>query len=126
MRLYQRDDEDYTIQLAGDAAEKYTTGVKAPGWAEIDDDQGTIAVALRSFWQQWPKAMEVSPVGLTVGLLPRFQEGDFAHMGPWYKYQYLFEENCYRLRTGQARRWEVWVDLSGDGPSLAKAANTPG
>jgi hypothetical protein len=125
VRIFQRDDEQYAVEHLKDAANESTIGVKAPGWAEMQDDQGSVAVALRSFWQQWPKAMEVSTEGLSVGLLPKFQEGDFAHMEPWYKHQYLFEGDRYRLRTGQARRWEVWVDLSGDGVSLAKAANAP-
>ncbi len=125
VRLYQRDDTRYEIQHDASTGGEPPSGIKAPGWAVISDAQGSIAAALRSFWQQWPKAVEVSPTDLSFGLLPRFQEGDFAHMEPWYKYQYLFEGDCYRLRTGQARRWEVWVDLSGDGPSLAKAANAP-
>ncbi len=125
VRLYQRDDMHYEIQRASSDGEPGASGVKAPGWAGVDDDRGSIAAALRSFWQQWPKAMAVSSEGLSVGLLPRFEEGGFAHMEPWYKYQYLFEGDCYRLRTGQARRWEVWVDLSGDGPALAKMANAP-
>jgi len=63
--------------------------------------------------------------GLRIGLFPRFAEGAFAHMEPWYKSDYLFEGECYRLRTGQARRWQVWVDLEGDGPALAAHANAP-
>jgi len=46
-------------------------------------------------------------------------------MEPWYKHQYLFDGDCYRLRTGQARRWEIWLDLGGDGASLAQATNAP-
>jgi len=61
--------------------------------------------------------------GKPASLLRLFQVDD--HMKPWYKYQYLFEDNCYRLRTGQAPRWQVWLDLSGDGPSLVKSANAP-
>lgn len=119
VRLFQCDDAQYVLQGAEGA------GGKAPGWAEVDDGQGTVALALRDFWQQWPKSLETSPEGLSVGLFPRFREGDYAHMEPWYKYQYLFESDCYRLRTGQARRWDIWVDLGGDGESLARMANAP-
>jgi len=119
VRLFQRDDENYSLQGTNGA------GGKAPGWAEMDDGKGSIAVALHDFWQQWPKSLEVSPEGLSIGLLPRFSEGDFAHMEPWYKYQYLFDRDRYQLRTGQARRWDIWIDMSGDGESLAKMANAP-
>ena len=119
VKLFQYDDQHYVFQGTEGA------GSKAPGWAELNDGQGSIAVALRDFWQQWPKSLEVSSKGLSVGLFPKFQEGDYAHMEPWYKYQYPFDGDCYQLRTGQARRWDIWLDFSGDGESLAHAANAP-
>lgn len=119
VRLLQIDDETYT--LAGAAG----YGEKAPGWAELDDGLGTVAVALRDFWQQWLKSLEVDAESLKIGLLPQFECGACDHMGPWYKHDYLFDGNCYRLRTGQARRWQVWIDLDGEGEALAGAANAP-
>ena len=119
VRLFQYDDQNYALQNAEGS------GSKAPGWAELNDGQGDIAVALRDFWQQWPKSLEASSVGLSIGLFPRFNEGDYAHIEPWYKYQYLFDGDCYQLRTGQARRWDIWLDLNGDGESLARSANAP-
>jgi len=119
MRLFQVDDENYRFEGA------WESGSKAPGWAEMDDGKGTVAIALRDFWQQWPKSIEVDSESLAIGLLPGFEKGAFDHMEPWYKYQYLFEDNSYRLRTGQAPRWRIWLDLSGEGPSLVQAANAP-
>ncbi len=119
LRLFQVDDENYRLEGA------HGKGSKAPGWAQMDDGKGTIAIALKDFWQQWPKSIEVDSKALRIGLLPEFEEGAFEHMKPWYKYQYLFEGNCYRLRTGQAPRWRIWLDFSGDGASLAKSANAP-
>ncbi|MEA3401730.1 MAG: hypothetical protein U9R79_10865 [Armatimonadota bacterium] len=116
--LFQRDDQHYRI---GGGAE----GDRAPGWMEADTADGSVAVAVRDFWQQWPKALEVSDDGLRVGLLPEFEPGEFEHMQPWWKYQYLFDEGAYLLRTGQARRWEVWVDLEGDGETLSGVADRP-
>jgi hypothetical protein len=119
VRLLQIDDRSYRLEgVEG-------KGSRAPGWAELEDGEGTVAVALRDFREQWPKSIEVDAGDLAIGLFPAFEEGTFAHMQPWYKHQYLFEGDCYRLRTGQARRWQVWLDLSGDGSSLAKAAGAP-
>ncbi len=118
-RLLQIDDENYRLEGIEGA------GGKAQGWLEIEDAQGTIALALREFWQQWPKSLEVGDGRVMLGLFPRFAEGDFDHMEPWYKYLYLFEGDHYRLRTGQARHWEVWVDLEGDGAALARDADAP-
>lgn len=119
VRLFQRDDR--TVELPGVAGREE----RAPGWMEADDGRGGVAVALRDFWQQWPKSLEASREELAVGLFPRFRQGDFSHMEPWHKYQYLFEGETYRLRCGQARRWDVRFELRGDGPALARATNAP-
>jgi hypothetical protein len=121
VRLRQYDDQHFEVQ--GDS--QTSAGEKAPGWAEVDDGRGPVAVALRDFWQQWPKGLTAGPEGLTVGLFPTFTEGDYASMEPWYKYQYLFDGDCYRLRTGQASRWQLWIDLDGGGEELAGMANAP-
>ncbi len=119
VRLFQYDDRNYRFEGADGK------GGKAPGWAEFDDGKGIAAVALREFWQQWPKAIEATPKELAVALLPRFEQGDFDHMKPEHKYQYLFEKGCYRIRTGQARRWDIWLDLRGAGAPLGPFANAP-
>jgi hypothetical protein len=117
VRLFQTDDENYQFEGASGK------GDKAPGWMEINDGKGTFAVTLRDFWQQWPKSLEVDSKVAKLGLFPNFKEGTFAHMLPWYKHDYLFEGNSYRLREGQTRRWQVWIDLSGNGEALSRSAN---
>jgi hypothetical protein len=117
-RLLQVDDQQ--VQLPDGT----TTEARAAGWVEVDAS-GPLAVAVRDFWQQWPKGLAVDERLVTVELLPTFTAGMFAHMEPWYKHDYLFEDDCYRLRTGQSRRWQIWVDLDGTGPALSEAANAP-
>jgi len=119
VRLLQVDDRTYRLEGAEGK------GKRAPGWAEVTDDKGTVALALREFWQQWPKSLECSEGRLDLGLFPAFEAGTFDHMEPWHKYLYLFDGDCYRLRTGQARRWDIWLDLAGDGEALARKANVP-
>lgn len=117
VRLLQIDDENYRLEGATG------TGRQAPGWLEMNDGKGNMAVTLRDFWQQWPKSLEVDSRIVKLGLLPRFEAGTFDHMGPWYKHDYLFEGDSYRLREGQTRRWQVWFDLSGNGDVLSKSIN---
>jgi hypothetical protein len=119
VRLFQVDDQSYRLEGASGA------GSNAPGWVEMSDDKGAIAVAMRDFWQQWPKSIEVDSKAIKLGLFPHYEAGTFDHMGPWYKHDYLFSEDDYRLREGQTRRWQVWIDLSGDGERLSKCANAP-
>jgi len=115
VRLVQVDDEQ--LALNGEIHPG-----RAPGWAEIP---GQFALALRDFWQQWPKGFTVDEEGLSLELFPPFAAGMFDHMDPWYKHDYLFEGDHYRLRIGQSRRWQVWLDPGGDGPALAEAADFP-
>jgi len=119
VRLFQVDDERYRIE--GAAAE----GGKAPGWCELTGGDGVLAVCLRDFWQQWPKSIEACGDGVRLGLFPRFAKGAFAHMQPWHKYQYPFKGACFQLKTGQAKRWDVWLDAAGNGERLARIASAP-
>lgn len=120
VRMLQIDDQQYVIEEAN------RKGFRAPGWAEITTGNVRAAVAVRDFWQQWPKSLEAGPDGVKVGLFPRFEAGAFDHMfDPWYKHDYLFDGDCYRLRTGQVRRWHVWFDFEGGGSGLAEQANAP-
>jgi len=119
-RLWQVDDRNY--RLLGAAVGH---GDKAPGWLSLDDGDGPVALALRDFWRQWPKSLDLRSDEVALGLFPAFEAGAYAHMEPWYKHQYLFDGDCYRLRAGQAKRWEVWLDLTGDGPALAAHADAP-
>lgn len=119
VRLFQTDDENYRLEGADGK------GAQAPGWMEIGDGEGCMAIALRDFWQQWPKSLEAAGESARVGLFPSFDAGEFDHMEPWYKYDYLFESNTYRLRQGQSRRWQIWADLSGNGEHLVQSINQP-
>ena len=119
VRLFQVDDRQYRLEPGAG------TGGKAPGWLEFNDGAGSVALSLRDFWQQWPKGLTLGGSGAAIELLPPFDDGAFSHMEPWYKYQYLFDKNAYRLRTGQMRRWEIWLDLDGGGERLARFAGEP-
>ncbi len=117
VRMLQVDDENYHFEGAPGK------GKKAPGWMEMNDGKGNIALTLRHFWQQWPKSIEVTHSTVRLGLLPHFESGAFNHMEPWYKHDYLFEGNSYRLREGQTRRWQIWLDLSGNGETLNRSVD---
>jgi len=121
VRLFQVDDETWRLEGAEVAAE----GKRAPGWMELQAADGVTALALRDFREQWPKSLGVNDGCVAIGLLPAFEAGEFEHMEPWFKYQYLFEGDCYRLRTGQARRWEIWLQPDVAGDTLTRFVNAP-
>jgi len=105
MRLLQIDDENYRIEGSS------VTGRQAPGWLEMNDGKGDMAITLRDFWQQWPKSIEVNQDVIKLGLLPKFETGTFDHMKPWYKHDYLFEGYCRSIREQRdygAMNWGDW------------------
>jgi hypothetical protein len=63
-----------------DLGKESAEGLRAPGWAEVDDGQTAIAVGCRWFWQMCPKAIELNTSGgtatVSMGLWPRqFRRG---------------------------------------------------
>ncbi|MGI5819220.1 MAG: hypothetical protein ACOX9R_14120 [Armatimonadota bacterium] len=121
-RLHQLSDRDCRIEASGATVE---CG-RAPGWMEVDLAEGGFALAMRDFWRRWPAALSADAAGVGVELLPAGPDpADFEQMEPWWKYQYFFGDGHYRIRTGQARRWEVWVAFDGGGEALARAIDRP-
>ena len=119
VRLLQVDDQQYRLEGARGR------GRHAPGWAELSTEQARLALCMRDLRQQWPKSIELAANRASIGLFPRFKRGAFDHMQPWHKYGYLFKGAHYQLKTGQARRWEIWMDLSRSGARLCKLVNAP-
>ncbi len=122
--LYHVSDRKYKLISTQWEGEK--EGERAPGWMEVDLEDGGFALAVRDFWRRWPTRLGSLPNSFGVELLPTNPHpDDLEQLEPWWKYDYLFDDDTFRIRTGQARRWEVWLDLSGDGDALARAIDRP-
>jgi len=68
------------------------------------------------------KSLEADSKVVRLGLFPRFEEGTFAHMGPWYKHDYLSRQ--FVPAAGRSEpSLQVWLDISGNGEILAKSVN---
>jgi hypothetical protein len=50
---------------------RWATGRKSPGWASLKGATGALAVAMRDFWQTYPKEIEVVPGALRFHVWPR-------------------------------------------------------
>jgi len=58
----------YRVDRAG---QPLAEGHRADGWMHVRGTSGGVAVAVRDFWQNFPKALELDGEGLRVGLWPR-------------------------------------------------------
>ncbi len=69
------------------------TGNRATPTFVREDSEGALAVAVPEFWQQFPKALSLSPQEVRIGLFPREVEQDFE------------------LQPGERKRHTVWFHL---------------
>ena len=88
-RIFQIDENQYLLD------DKVIDG-RAQGWAAVGGENGGMAVGLRHFWQNWPKAIDCSHGRIALDLCPPLPEG-------LYDGKPLEEENklYYALRGGQ-------------------------
>ncbi len=120
-RLFQQTDE--VCVLEGSTSIR---GRRSTGWLQCQLSEGVpICFALRDFWQQYPKAFTLQTQGLQIGFLPPFEPDTFASLEPWYKYQYFYEANRYRIRTGQARQWDMLWGVGTDAMALHSYFEAP-
>ena len=103
-RLFQMDDRQYEID--GKAV-----GEQAAGWVAVGDDHGGMAVGVREFWQNWPKALAVESdtatdanTRLRVGICPKFPVGlyDGKPIREEAKLYYYLRRGEYTFKIGAA------------------------
>ncbi len=103
-RLFQADESHYTV--SGQPA-----GKRALGWAAVANARQGMAVGMREFWQNWPKAIETRADGVTVGICPEFPKGlyDGKPLLEECKLYYYLRDGAYTFKIGAARTHELWT-----------------
>lgn len=90
-------------------------GCRACGWAAVGSDEGGLAVGLREFWQNWPKAIGVGSglgaVSVDVDLCPKLPAGlyDGKPLKEESKLYYYLRGRQYTLKIGAAKTHEFWI-----------------
>ncbi len=124
-RLFQT---DHTGWVADGASRK--KGRRAPGWVTASAGDLSLTATVRDFWQQWPKSLAIDDGELVLGLFPTLADDQYDGLDPVEMYYYLFDGAKYMIKTGVAKRHELWLRLSADGSvadgdALAECANAP-
>ena len=88
-----------------------TQGNRAAGWLDVSDDTCGMTVAVRHFWQQYPKSLAASPEALEIGICPAFAEDQYAGADPQTqdKLYYYLQDGTYKLKQGVTKRHELFV-----------------
>lgn len=107
--------------------------VRCLGWAVAERGGLRAAVAVRDFWQTYPKGVALKPDGIHVRLLPALAEDEYKprDIWEWTRHLYWFRKGQYLFKRGMALKAEFWVRfdrmqdpaLSGNWEAWAKSLN---
>jgi len=121
-RAFQVDESHYLLD--GKPA-----GRRACGWVAAGADEGGMAVGLREFWQNWPKAIgaESAPLAarLDLDLFPELPAGlyDGKPLEEESKLYYYLRGGKYTLKIGVAKTHEFWIKYLPGKPDVKELAD---
>jgi len=90
--------------------------------------RGDLTLAVRDFWQNYPKDLAADSAGLELGICPRLDSGEYASARgalDEHRLFYNLRDGLYRFRQGMSKTHEFWIGF-GDGkveprPSMVSA-----
>lgn len=113
-RLFQDSDDHYSV-VSGEAK---TEGKRAAGWVRAGGPSGAMTVAVRDFWQLYPKALAADQEGIKVGLMPPLKEDQYAEQAQdpvkLVHYYYNLLHGRYKIKQGQTKTHEIMVSFEAD------------
>jgi len=114
-RLFQVDESRYL-------REDKPAGRRVLGWAAAGTEQGGMAVGLREFWQNWPKAVGAKPGFVRLDLFPELPTGlyDGKPLEEESKLYYYLRRQQYTLKVGAAKTHELWIRYLAGKPDADK------
>jgi len=120
--IFQLDDQRYSLNTGGQTQQ----GGRFPGAARATGAKGGVSAVIHECWKRWPKAIDATPQGITVSILPAQPSPNYGDGLPHYLL-YPFCEGKYRAKWGMAFDTFVTFDFSGAAPlaELAAEADLP-
>ncbi len=110
--LRQQTDDHYIL-----TGTRGASGRRASGSAEWRGRRFLLSVAVRDFWQNYPKEIAVNPDGLELGLCPSLPADAYAEAKgsvDEHRLYYYLQDGHYRFRQGMSKTHEFWL-LAGEG-----------
>ncbi|MGI5818847.1 MAG: hypothetical protein ACOX9R_12205 [Armatimonadota bacterium] len=105
-RLLQYDDTGYLVEGAVEAE-----GWRAPGAMQAAGPRGSIVVAVRDFWQLWPKSLSVDDRAAVFGIMPELPPGIYDEIDRELedRVYYAVHEGVYTLHRAHSMTHEFTV-----------------
>jgi len=90
------------------------------GWAAVGSEQFGLAVGLRDFWQNWPKAIDASGPRIALELCPTLPEGlyDGKPLEEENKLYYALRGGKHTFKVGVAKTHEFFVNYFNGAPNV--------
>ncbi len=110
---HQRFDGEFVV---GDGDSQTAHQDRIVGSLIAEGDEG-FSVAVRDFWQNYPKALRIQPGALDVGLCPSFEEGlydSFPFEKQGHQLYYYLLGGHYRLKRGVSKTHEMLLCFEPD------------
>jgi hypothetical protein len=126
-RLRQHTADRFSLAASGAAA---VEGRRASGYAEWSDGARTVALAVRDFWQSYPKDLTATANGLELDLCPELKADEYdAANGTVdeHRLYYYLHNGVYKLHQGVTRTHDLWLEF-GKGvprPSVLRSHREP-
>ena len=124
-RLVQADDRGYRVEATDDPSTATAAEGRFSGRLLLESEEGLVGLAVRRFWQTYPKGLRVDATGATVELLPALKplpaagKPGVADDDSWHQIFFWRTSRGYLLKAGQALTSEITVSLP-DSPAEAE------
>ena len=118
VRLYQVDDRSFEI-------DGKPVGERARGWVAQANEHSGMAIGVREFWQNWPKALSHQPGEVRVEVCPDFSPGRYDNkpLELECRLYYYLRGGVYSFKIGVARTHEMWASFFMGAPDTAALAD---
>ncbi|MCC6591301.1 MAG: hypothetical protein IT168_31740 [Bryobacterales bacterium] len=106
--LQQHTDDRFTLQPKG------VEGKRAAGVAEWSDGARSVTLAVRDFWQTYPKDLKVSPEGFELAIMPALRPGEYDSANGTideHRIYYYLHGGAYKLRQGMTKTHDLWLEF---------------
>jgi hypothetical protein len=111
VRLQQHTEDRYTISHTNGAA--IASGKRATGWAEWSDGRRRVTLAVRDFWETYPKDMAIGPDALQLDICPPLREDEYPGANGTvdeHRLYYYLSNGGYKFRQGMSQSQDIWLE----------------
>ena len=106
VQLLQDQDHRYGVRQNGS---EIGSGKRAEGWVHVSEKNCELTVAVRDFWQNYPKGLTVSPEGVQVQICPKLAPDLYPKGGlEEDRLFYHLLDGQYKFKRGVSRTHEIW------------------